>query len=91
MKRRGNLDRHPGPENYDGSTERWPTMEPTALSRDLHEAMLSRGSSLDWDTAKNVLLNSPDFAGDVNLDNDEAVEGLLNAHGWEVLHTFPSV
>lgn len=53
--------------------------------------MLSRGSSLDWDTAKNVLLNSPDFAGDVNLDNDEAVEGLLNAHGWEVLHTFPSV
>jgi hypothetical protein len=91
MKQRGNLDRHPRPDNYGGSTKCWPSLEPTELSRDLCETMLSRSSSLDWDTAKNVLVKSPDLVGDVNLDDDEAIEGLLNAHGWEVLHTFPSV
>ena len=91
MKRRGNLDRQPGPENHDGSAEYWPTVEPTELSRDLAETMLSSGSSLDWDTAKNVLVNSSDLIGNVNLDDDEVVEEVLNVHGWEVLHTFPAV
>ena len=87
MKMRGNLDDHAGPDSYDGSAEYWPTVEPTELSRD----MLLRGSSLDWNTAKDVLVNSPGLIGDVNLDDDEVVEELLNAHGWEVLHTFPAM
>jgi len=92
MKRRGNLDRQPGPDNLHGSAEYWPTVEPTELSIDLAEAMLSRdSSSLDWDTAKSVLANFSDLIGDVNLDDDEVVEWLLNVHGWEVLHTFPPV
>ncbi|KAI9450405.1 hypothetical protein BJY52DRAFT_1227242 [Lactarius psammicola] len=41
MKRRGKLERHPGPDNYDGSTEYWPPLEPTELSNNLAEAMLS--------------------------------------------------
>jgi hypothetical protein len=84
MKSRGNLDHQPRLDNYDGSSEYWPTMEPTELSRNLH----SRGSSLDWTVAKSILANSPDLVGDVNLDDDEAVEEVLNAHGCEVLHTF---
>jgi hypothetical protein len=95
MKRRGKLNGHPGPDNHQGSAECWPNVEPTELSRDLAETMLSRGSSLDWDTVKNVLKNvlvtSSDLIGDVNLDDDEVVEELLNAHGWEVLRTFPTV
>ena len=91
MKRRGNLDRQPGPDNDHGSAEYWPTVEPTDLSRDLAETMFLSGSSLDWDTAKNVLVTSSDRIGDVNLDDDEVVEELLNVHGWEVLHTFPAV
>ena len=39
MKRRGNLDRHPGPDNYDRGTEYWPPLEPTELSSSLTEAM----------------------------------------------------
>ncbi|KAF8266933.1 hypothetical protein EI94DRAFT_1830358, partial [Lactarius quietus] len=91
MKRRGNLERHPGPDNYDGNAEYWPTLEPSELSGVLYEAMLEHGYSLEWDTAKEVLVNCSDLIGDVNLDDDEVVEELLNAHDWEVLHTFPSV
>ncbi|KAF8266934.1 hypothetical protein EI94DRAFT_1731800 [Lactarius quietus] len=91
MKRRGNLERHPGPDYYDGTAEYWPTVEATELSGVLYEAMLERGSSLEWDNAKEVLVNCSDLIGDVNLDDDEVVEELLNAHGWEVLHTFPSI
>jgi hypothetical protein len=53
--------------------------------------MFSHGSSLDWDTAKSVLVDASDLIGDVNLDDDEVVESLLNVHGWEVLHTIPAV
>ncbi|KAF8266931.1 hypothetical protein EI94DRAFT_1583000 [Lactarius quietus] len=88
MKKRGNLDRYPG---WTNTTEYWSIVEPTQLSRDLHETMLSRGSSLDWYTTKDVLMNSRDLIGNVNLDNDQVVEELLNAHDWEVLHTFPAV
>ena len=99
MKRRGNLNRQPGPDNHNASAEYWPTVEPTELSKDLAESMLSRGSSpgwdtiknvLDWDTAKNVLMTSSNVIEDVNLDDDDVVEELLSAHGWEVLHTFPA-
>ena len=91
MKMRGNLGDNAGPDNHAGSAEYWPTVEPTELSEALRETMLERGSSLDWNTAKNVLVNCSDLIGDVSLDDDEFVEELLNAHGWEVLHTFPSV
>ena len=89
MKRRGNLERHPGPHNYDGNTEYWPPLEPTDLSSSLAEAM--QDSQMDWDKAKEVLANSSELIGDVKLDDDQVVEELLNAHGWEVLHTFPAV
>jgi len=45
---------------------------------------------LDWDTAKSVLSDSELVPG-VDLDDDEAVERVLNANDWEVLHTFSSV
>ncbi len=92
MKRRGKLERHPGPDNYDGSsTEYWPPLEPTELSNSLADAMITHGSPLDWNTAKNVLVNSSDLIGDVKLDYDDVVDDILNANGWEVLHTFPLV
>ena len=84
MKRRGKLERHPGPDNYHDSTEYWPPLEPTELS----VFMRWRGSVMDWSTAMSVLEEYSDLVGDVNLDDDEVVEELLNAHGWEVLHTF---
>jgi hypothetical protein len=87
MKRRGNLDLHPGQDNYHSSAEYWPPVEPTELSGNL----LLRGSSLDWRIAKSILVNSLDLVGDLNLGDDEAVEEVLNAHGWEVLHTFPGL
>ncbi|KAH9051203.1 hypothetical protein EDB83DRAFT_2543049 [Lactarius deliciosus] len=90
MKKRGGLERHPGPDNYDASVEHWPPMEPTELSIKLAETAVDRGFPLDWDTAKDVLKSS-DQIGDVNLDYDDDVEKLLNAHGWEVLYTFPAV
>ena len=61
--------------------------EPTERSRDL----LLHGSSLDRNTAKDVLMNSTGLIGDVNLDDDEVVEWLLNVQGWEILHTLPAV
>ncbi|KAH9058101.1 hypothetical protein EDB87DRAFT_1627498 [Lactarius vividus] len=94
MKKRGGLERHPGPDNYDGSTEHWPPLEPTELSLNLAESAIEHGFPLNWDIAKNVLESSSDLIGDVNLDYDDddvVVEELLNAHGWEVLYTFPAV
>jgi hypothetical protein len=91
MERRGNLDPQPGPDNHHDSPEYWPTVEPTELSINLAKTLGSRGSSLDWDTAKSVLVDASDLIGDVNLDDDEVVESLLNVHGWEVLHTFPAM
>ena len=90
MKRRGNLEVRPGPNNYDGSTEYWPPLELTDLSSSLTDAAMNN-SPMDWDTAKEVLVNSSKLIGDVNLEDDQVVEELLNAHGWEVLHTFPSL
>ncbi|KAH8991444.1 hypothetical protein EDB86DRAFT_3235240 [Lactarius hatsudake] len=90
MKKRGGLERHPGPDNYDGSAEHWPSLEPTELSINLAETADGIGFPLDWNSAKYVLENSP-LIGDVNLDNDDVVDEVLNAHGWEVLYTFPAV
>ncbi|KAI9439096.1 hypothetical protein H4582DRAFT_2142398 [Lactarius indigo] len=91
MKKRGMLEPLPGPDNYDGNVEHWPPLKPTELSVSLAETADEFGFPLDWDTAKNVLANSSDLLGDVNLDHDDVVEEILNAHGWEVLYTFPAV
>ena len=85
------MEHYYGPHNYDGSTEYWPPLEPTGLSSSLEDTMHSEGFPMDWNTAKNVLVNSFDPVGDVKLDDDEIVDELLNAHGWEVFHTFPTV
>jgi len=87
MRRRGNLERHPGPENYDGSAEYWPPLEPSELSLQLAAALPEDHFVLDWSAAKNVLTSS-DLGDEVNFDDDRVIEELLNAHGWEVVHTF---
>ncbi|KAH9009055.1 hypothetical protein EDB84DRAFT_1446552 [Lactarius hengduanensis] len=69
-KRGGGLERHPGPDNYDGSAEHWPPLEPTELSINLAETADRIGFPLNWNTAKYVLKNSH-LIGDVNLDYDD--------------------
>ncbi|KAI9444791.1 hypothetical protein H4582DRAFT_2108601 [Lactarius indigo] len=87
MKRRGNLALHSGTENHDGGAEYWPPLEPTEISSLLIAALPENRFVLGWNVAKNVLMSS-DLGEEVDLDDDDVVEGLLNAHGWEVLHTF---
>jgi hypothetical protein len=87
MKKRGNLEHLPGPEYYDSSVEYWPPLEPTDLSDQLAAALPENHFVLEWDAAKNVLI-SHNLGDQVNFDDDSVVEALLNAHGWEVLHTF---
>jgi hypothetical protein len=45
---------------------------------------------MEWSAAKNVL-NSSDLVDKVHLNDDKFVEEVLNAQGWEVLHTFQGV
>ncbi|KAH8993710.1 hypothetical protein EDB92DRAFT_374969 [Lactarius akahatsu] len=90
MKRRGKLERHPGPGNYDGSTNYWPPLEPTELSSDLAEILRWQNSAIAWYIAKHIVKSSDRGEG-VNLDDDGEIEDLLNAHGFEVLHTFQNV
>jgi hypothetical protein len=90
MKRRGNLERHPGPHNYDDSTEYWPPLEPTEPISSLDDAMRWHNQVIAWHTAKEIVKSSG-LGGEVNLDDDGVIEEILNAHGWEVLHTFPDV
>jgi hypothetical protein len=45
---------------------------------------------MNWDAAKDVLMSSS-LGNLVNFEDDRVVEDLLNAHGWEVLHTFQGV
>ncbi|KAF8266936.1 hypothetical protein EI94DRAFT_1802331 [Lactarius quietus] len=86
----GELERHPGPDNYDGRTQYWPFLEPTELSSSLAEGARWQNFAISWYTAKKCVESSHLGRG-VNLNDDRAVEELLNAHGWEVLHTFPPV
>ncbi|KAH9058115.1 hypothetical protein EDB87DRAFT_952861 [Lactarius vividus] len=89
MKRRGKLEHHPGLDNYDGSTQYWPPLEPTKLSSDLAETLRWQ-NAMPWYIAKHIVKSS-DLGKGVNPDDDGAVEDLLNAHGFEVLHTFKNV
>ena len=87
MKLRGNLERHTGSETYNCSVEHWPPLVPTELSRQLGAALPESSSIMDWSAAKNVLRSS-DLVDEVQLNDDRFVEEVLNAQGWEVLHTF---
>jgi hypothetical protein len=87
MKIRGNLEHHSGP---DGSAEYWPPLEPTELSSQLAAALPENRFVMEWSAAKNVL-NSSDLVDKVHLNDDKFVEEVLNAQGWEVLHTFQGV
>ena len=87
MTIRGNLERHSGPENFDGSTEYWPPVEPTELSSQLAAALPENRFVMEWSDAKNVLMSSG-LVNEVQLNDDKFVEEVLNAQGWEVLHTF---
>jgi hypothetical protein len=80
MKERGNWERY-SPSQSQESGGYWPFVEPTDVSRRLGSGVL------DWDAAKRVLLSS-ELEPEVDLDDDNVVEDILNANGWEVLHTF---
>ena len=83
MKERGNWEPHSPSQNQE-SGGYWPFAEPTDVSKRLE----SRNSGvLDLDAAKRVLMSSK-LEPEVDLDDDMVVEDVLNANGWEVLHTF---
>ncbi|KAH9028798.1 hypothetical protein EDB84DRAFT_1588862 [Lactarius hengduanensis] len=90
MKRRGKLERHPGPGNYGGSTKYWPPLEPTELSSNLAETLRWHNSAIAWYIAKHIVKSS-DLGKGANPDDDGGMEDLLNAHGFEVLHSFQNV
>jgi hypothetical protein len=83
MKERGNWERY-FPSHSQETGGYWPFVAPTVVSR-----RLANGNSgvPDWDAAKRVLLSSK-LEPEVDLDDDKVVEDILNANGWEVLHTF---
>src|SRR6267154_440654 len=83
MKERGNWEPY-SPSQSQETGGYWPFVVPTNLSRRL--ANVSSGI-LDWDAAKRVL-SSSELEPELNLDDDKVVEDILNANGWEVLHTF---
>jgi hypothetical protein len=86
MKKRGKWIRYSNSESPETGGY-WSPVEPTDVSTRLTSAMLEGKAIMDWNTAKYVLA-SAELGGEVNFEDDEAVEGVLNAHGWEVLHTF---
>ena len=86
MKERGNWERYSTSQSRESSGY-WPLVEPTELSERLKDALRDFPDVLDWDTAKHILGTS-ELESQVDLDDDEVVEDVLNANGWEVLHTF---
>jgi hypothetical protein len=62
-------------------------VEPTNISAQLTNALHDTPPVLDWEAAKRILGTS-ELDPEIDLDDDKAVEGVLIAHGWEILHTF---
>ena len=83
MKERGNWERY-SPSQSQETGGYWPFVVPTDVSRRLADV---DSGVLDWDIAKRVLLSS-ELEPEVDLDDDKVMEDILNANGWEVLHTF---
>ena len=89
MKNRGKWERYPGPEI--GETAGfWPPEEQTDISDLLTSKLPEGGAILGWGDVKGALRESG-LGEEVDLNNDGVVEGVLNANGWEVLHTFENV
>jgi hypothetical protein len=86
MKERGNWERY-SPSQSQESGGYWPSVEPTEISEQLTNALGDFPAVLNWDTAK-LILETSELESDVDLDDDKAVEDVLNANGWEVLYTF---
>jgi hypothetical protein len=89
MKDRGNWQ----PHSMSGSQETagyWPLVDlvvPTDISTRLAEVTQMQGV-MDWDTVKLTLGEASELVPEVDLDDDKALEEVLNANGWEVVHTF---
>ena len=86
MKQRGNWERYL-PSLSQETRGYWPSVLPTNVSRGLAIVANRTSGVLSWVRAKRVLMSS-ELEPEVNLDDDKAVEDVLNANGWEVLHTF---
>ena len=89
MKTRGKWERHPEAEISE-SAGYWLPEDPTDISNLLMSAMPEGRPAMDWDVAKGILRESR-VALEVDVNDDNVVEGVLHANGWEVLHTFESV
>jgi len=86
MKERGNWERY-SPSQSQESGGYWPFVEPTNISRRLTNDLGDFPDVLDWDAAKRIL-RTFELEPEVDVDDDKAAEGVLNANGWEVLFTF---
>jgi len=86
MKNRGKWEHHFGPEIGE-TAGRWPDEGPTEISTRLKGALPEGKSVLSWETAKSCLA-AFQIGSEVDLDNDQVVESVLKANGWEVLHSF---
>jgi hypothetical protein len=82
MKDRGKWEPYNESESQDTGGY-WPFEVPTNIST--HLATLARGGRINWDTARASLRS---FQPELDLDDDKVFEDVLNANGWEVLHTF---
>jgi hypothetical protein len=85
MKERGSWEPY-SPSQSQETGGYWPFVVPTDVSKRLAS---DKSGVLDWDAAKDVLLSSK-LEREVDLGDDRVVEDVLNANGWEVLHTFLS-
>jgi hypothetical protein len=61
--------------------------EPTEISNLLWRKAGFGIPAIDWEPAKSVLRLSG-LEPEADLDNDDVMERILHANGWEVLHTF---
>jgi hypothetical protein len=86
MKERGNWGSY-SPSQSQESGGYWRFVEPTEISERLTNALRDSAAVLDWNTAKRILGTS-ELEPEMDLDDDKAVEDVLNANGWEILHTF---
>ena len=88
MKTRGKWERYP--EVVGETVGYWPPEEQMDISDLLTSVMPEGNAILGWDDVKAVLRESK-LGQEKNLNDDNAVESVLNANGWEVLYTFESV
>src|SRR6266436_6401794 len=85
MKSRGKWERYPESEIYEHENAGfWPPEDPTDISDLLTSLLPEGGAILDWDATKSVLREFTRGL-EVNLNDDSAVERVLNDNGWEVL------